>query len=319
MSDQPPGGTFTLEGRPAPGLYLVAWLLSGGGLALIFIAFQTAPPAAGVLLMGGLLMLLAGLSAGAGYQLVVRRRRPAEMYRGPSPLLLLAVWFVAVNVLGVLLVVGGLSDPRAPITFLAVGALQAALYFGVVWLFVVRSGAMSWRDMRLPPGSSTAGATTNVLVSAALMVPATFAALLLAAVVAGLLGTRAPEVVPAPQTGTEMLIVALVAALLLPIGEEIFFRGYALSAWLRDLGPKSALIRSTLFFAAIHVANVRVDTFDEGWRQAALVLAVIVPVGAVLGWLMVRRGLIGAITGHVTYNGILVGLLFLAQTLPPPA
>ena len=35
----PPGGrTFSLEGRRAPSLYLFAWLLSVGGLALLFVA-----------------------------------------------------------------------------------------------------------------------------------------------------------------------------------------------------------------------------------------------------------------------------------------
>jgi membrane protease YdiL (CAAX protease family) len=316
MTDAPSGGAFSLENRPAPGLYLVAWLLSGIGLGVIFIAFQTAPPVLGMLLLAGLALLLLGLTAAAGYQLVVRHARPADAYRGPSPLLLLAIWFVAVNLLGTVLVIAGLADTRQPPAFLAIALLQTGLYFGVVWLFVVRSGAMSWRDMRRPPGSASAGTLADAGFAAGVMLPTTVGALILAAGVAYLLGTRAPEVLPSPQTGIEIAIVALVGAVLIPIGEELFFRGYALTAWLRDLGPRSALIRSTLFFAAVHIANVRTDSFDAGWRQAALVMAVIVPVGAVLGWLMLRRGVVAPLVGHITYNGILIGVLVLALLLP---
>jgi membrane protease YdiL (CAAX protease family) len=312
------GGTFSLEGRPTPGLSLIAWLLSGLGLGVVIISFQTAPPFVGILLLAGLALLLLGLSAAAGYQLVVRRSRPAQMYRGPSPLLLLAIWFIAVNILGTVLIIAGLADTQDPFGFLAVGGLQVALYIGVVWLFVVRSGAMSWREMRLPPGNASSGALADAGYAAGVMLPTTMGALLLAVGVALLLGTQAPDVVPVPQTSLEIAVVALVAALIIPLGEEVFFRGYALSAWLRDLGPRSALIRSTVFFAAVHIANVRAVTFDEGWRQAALVLAVIVPVGGVLGWLMLRRGLVASVVGHVTYNGILVGLMVLAQFLPAP-
>jgi membrane protease YdiL (CAAX protease family) len=155
--------------------------------------------------------------------------------------------------------------------------------------------------------------------AAAVMVPTTLVALILGGIVAQLLGTRAPDVVPAPQTDVEILLVVLAAVLLVPLGEEIFFRGYALTAWLRDLGPRSALVRSTIFFAAIHIANVRADTFEDGLRQSLLVLAVVGPVGAVLGWLFLRRGLVAAVAGHVTYNGLLILLLLATQFLPAPS
>jgi len=127
--------------------------------------------------------------------------------------------------------------------------------------------------------------------------------------VATLLGVEAPQVLPPPETAADLLAVAIAAAVLAPIGEEFFFRAFALTAWLRDLGARSALIRSTAFFAVVHLLTITTTDFVTGLLQAILVLTVIVPVGFVLGWLYLRRGLVAAITGHFAYNGILLALL----------
>jgi membrane protease YdiL (CAAX protease family) len=124
--------------------------------------------------------------------------------------------------------------------------------------------------------------------------------------------------VPVPQTGPEILMAVVAAAILVPIGEEVFFRGYTMTAWLRDLGPRSALIRATVFFALIHVLNITTETFGEGLAQAILQIAVITPVGLALGWLYLRRGLIAAIAGHAAFNLLGVLILVLAQNLPAP-
>jgi membrane protease YdiL (CAAX protease family) len=129
---------------------------------------------------------------------------------------------------------------------------------------------------------------------------------------------EAPEVVPAPQTAIEILLIALGAGLLVPIGEEVFFRGYTLTAWWRDLGPRAALWRATVFFALVHIATLSAATFSEGLRQAILVLTVIGPVGYALGWLFMRRGLVASIAGHAAFNLFGVLVLVLAQNLPTP-
>ena len=144
----------------------------------------------------------------------------------------------------------------------------------------------------------------------------------LTALLALTLNSSPPDVVPQVRSGFDILLTALGAAFLVPIGEELLFRGYSLTAWLRDRGPRSALVRSTLFFAFAHVLGVTAATFDEGVRQAVLTVVVITPVGATLGWLFLRRGLIASIAGHATFNLISVLLIALAQNLPqvsPPA
>jgi membrane protease YdiL (CAAX protease family) len=127
--------------------------------------------------------------------------------------------------------------------------------------------------------------------------------------------------VPPVTGGTDILLVAIGAGLLVPIGEELFFRGYAITAWMADLGARSALLRSTIFFALVHILNIQVEPTPEGAitgvKQALLVLAVIGPIGFGLGWLFLRRGLIAAIAGHAAFNLFGVLVLVLADNLPP--
>lgn len=314
----PPGSSvFSLEGRPAPGLYLVAWLLSGLGLAVLFVGTNASPPIGGLLVLAGLLMLTVGLAAGAGYQLLARRSRPAGAYRGPSPVIVFGLFLALVNIVAVvvlLLGVGAVGDAlRTPGTFLWAVLLQTALYGLVVWLLVVRSGALRWREMLLPVRAGGLRLAGDAAFAAALMVPVTFSAAIGGYLVSQLLGAEPPNVVPPPQTAGEVAAVVVGAAILAPIGEELFFRGYALRAWWQDLGPRRALIWSTAFFALIHLINIESVTFDVGLRQAGVTLAVIVPVGLVLGWLYIERGLIAPIAAHITYNGIIVVL----QTVVP--
>jgi membrane protease YdiL (CAAX protease family) len=91
-----------------------------------------------------------------------------------------------------------------------------------------------------------------------------------------------------------------------------------MTAWLRDLGPRSALIRVTVFFALVHLLNITSATFEEGARQAILEIAVIGPIGFALALLYLRRGLIASIAGHAAFNLFGVLVLVLAQNLPSP-
>ena len=80
-------------------------------------------------------------------------------------------------------------------------------------------------------------------------------------------------------------MVALAAAIVAPIGEELFFRGFALTAWLRDLwGRAPASFGAPRSSPRIHILNITPTTsFAEGAGQAVLQSAVIFPVGLVLG------------------------------------
>jgi membrane protease YdiL (CAAX protease family) len=131
-------------------------------------------------------------------------------------------------------------------------------------------------------------------------------------------GVEAPRPFPSSGSVLEGLFVFLAAAVIVPLGEELFFRGFSLRAWQRDLGDRAALHRTSIFFALLHVANVTGTSFGEALGQVVLVLAVILPVGYALSWLCLRFGLVAAITGHMGYNSILLGLAYLASQLPQP-
>ncbi len=317
----PPGGSiFTLDGRRAPGLYVMAWLLTGVGLVLLlFIGPMASAEGARLLLItaGGVLTTL-GLATACGYQVLERGARPSDAYRGPSPVLVFLTYLMAFVVIGTVVFVSGVLDPEAPFGFLVVGTLQAIGYALLVWLVVVRTNALPWREMGwwTWQGDHVRDLLRAVGEAAAVMLPTTFVLVLAGGILALLLDVEAPGVVPTATSSLEALAILLGAAVIIPVGEELFFRGFALTAWLRDLGPRSALVRSSLFFALIHIANIDAESFAEGAAQALLQTAVILPVGFVLGWLFLRRGMTAAIAGHVTYNALLLFLSLLATSLP---
>jgi membrane protease YdiL (CAAX protease family) len=318
-SGPPGGGIFSLEGRRAPGLYLVSWLLSVAGLVLLFLIgpLASAEGARLLLVSAGAVILTLGLAAGCGYQVLERRVRDPDRYRGPSPLLVFLTYFMAFAVIGLVVSPDGKIDDLDPVVFLTLGSLQTLGYLVIVWLFVVRTGALPWRAMGWPawPDRNPRPVLRAVAEAVVVMVPVTFGLAILGGILARVLQVEAPDVLPTPGNPVEALAIAAAAALIMPIGEESFFRGFSLTAWWRDLGPRSALLRSSVFFAFVHAANIRND-FLQGFLQFVLQTAVILPVGLVLGWLFLRRGMAASITGHFTYNGLLLVLWLVAATLP---
>jgi membrane protease YdiL (CAAX protease family) len=309
----PPGGRiFSLDERRAPSLYLLAWLLSVGGLGLLLVAVLAANGfGRTVLFVIGALGLAAGLAFAAGSQIVERRDRRPDRYRGPAPLLAFGIVLAWSTLLSGLLVGTGILDPSTPIGFLGSLGAVAIAYVVVVWLFVVRSEALSWREMGWParrPGMLR-GVLRDAGISIAIMLPTTLGILVLGGLLASLLDVSSPDVLPTPDTSLEALAVALGAAVIAPLGEELFFRGFALTAWARDLGAQTAIVRSAVLFAIVHIANIQTSSFAEGASQALLQTLVILPVGLVLGLLFVRHGMVGAISAHVTYNTLLLVLL----------
>ena len=286
---------------------MLGWLLSVIGFLLLFVAVSAGPPLGGPLLMGSLLLLLAGLSSAAGYQILERATRPEPYFRGPSPLILFGIQFVLVNIISLVLVVFGVGGfSQTPVTIFIAAIVLLAGYVFVVLVFGFRSHALGLRDFRIPIPPTRGRLATDAGIGLGLGLLTALAIGLWGGVLALLLGTRPPELVPTMSTWLDVVLVASATCLLIPFGEELFFRGYNIPAWLDDLGPRSALLRSTTFFALVHIINILTPQSSagaiDGLKQAVIEVLVIAPVGLVLGWLFIRRGLLASFAAHAGFN-----------------
>jgi len=313
--DPPPGrpgsGTFTIEGRSAPALFVVGWLGTLLGLGAVVVAVLAGGSAAStVVLIVGLVVLSIGLIAGAGSQGIERRARARTAYLGPSPFLVFAtsipVSLLAAIALGVPLGLLGIALD-GPVGRLASVSAQAIVYVALIRLLVVDTGALTWAQMGLRRFDGAA--VTNLALGAALALPVIAATVPVVAILGQLFPVT--PVSPLPPAGEPVgFALNLVAgAIIAPIGEEILFRGFATTAWARDLGARRALVQGALFFAVVHVITITGGTAGEAIGLAVLGFAARVPVSLALGWLFLRRGSIWASIGlHAAFNGILIVL-----------
>jgi hypothetical protein len=254
-----------------------------------------------------------GLIAAAGSQAIERARRPELAYRGPSPVLAFLV-VVCLTFVALILVLAPLSamglDARSPIATTVNLVITTALYLGVIRLLVVGQGSLSWREM----GVVRPGATqvTDLLIGAVFAVPVLVVTIALGLVLSRFLAP-APPVLPEASDIGGILANLLTAAVLAPIGEELFFRGFATTAWARSSGATSAILRGALFFAVAHVVTLVDASFAEGAQRALYSFIALLPVSVALGWLFLsRRSLYASIGLHAAFNAIQVLLLVAA-------
>jgi membrane protease YdiL (CAAX protease family) len=201
---------------------------------------------------------------------------------------------------------------------LTLTALQNALFAGAA-LYVVL------RKYRLPPSSIglAGGAWVRRLVAAAIASAAALGGNVvgqnLTIFAAGLfVGSQAATDFVTQQTARTpvfrllrevrapadvTLLVALVA-FVVPIGEEIFFRGLAYGALRRALGRHTAVLASAVFFAAAHVQPVE--------------FLPILILGIILAYLYEYTGsLVPGMIAHAVNNLAALGLFYLTPLLAP--
>ena len=315
---RPGASTFTIEGRASPALFVIGWLASLLGLSIsvagvlggsLILAFFVGP---------GLLSL--GLIAACGNQAFERRAR-GMLYAGPSPFLVFGtivatsyfIGFVIGTVLD--LVVGGDAIVAPPVAQLVVGLITAVVFIGVVRLTVVGTGALTWSEMKIRRFDRRA--IDDLAIGAALAAPVIVVTVIVGAVLITVFGA-APES-PLPPTGTTsgLILQLIVGAIIAPVSEEIVFRGFAVTAWERTIGPERAVIRASLLFALAHVVGIQAGTLQEAAGLIVVGFASRLPVAWALGTLFVRRRSIWAPIGlHATFNGILLILAHIAITNP---
>ena len=311
--------TFTLEGRRAPALFVVGWIATLLGLALVTVGALGGPSSAVTLLS---VLGVAGLSLGlvmlAGSQTIERRAAGAD-YAGPSPVLIFLAVVATSRLLGFLV---GLplqlvadSIPIEVGDLLAV-LLQAFVFLGIVRLAVVGPGAVTWAEMRLD--RSRAVAVRALLAGAVWAGPVIVLTALVTIAAVQLAGATPPSPLPPTGTASGLVLHLLAGAVIAPVYEEILFRGFALTAWRRTLGDRGAIVMSSLLFVVAHVLFVGGDSFGEAAAMAFVAGVARVPVALALGWLYVRTGSLWAPIGlHATFNGVLILIGELAARSAP--
>jgi membrane protease YdiL (CAAX protease family) len=284
-----------------------------------------------------------GLIVSATAQSRQRRADGWQDYAGPSPFLVMAALLAIMT--GISLPLEGALATGGVDTNSTTGALLLILadlgaYLGLVHFLAVRPGALTWRDILrprhlapdpddwtsatpatafggavAPPAPSsrsriTGGSIGDILLALALLLPIVFASAIVNQALLLVLGLTSRDLVspvPTSSRGMDPWIAILAVAVIVPIGEEIFFRGFATNAWGRSLGRNSAILRAALFFAFVHIVNGSSTEAGLSLRMAVFDFGARVPVAIALTWLYFRRrSILASGTLHASYNGLIL-------------
>lgn len=99
------------------------------------------------------------------------------------------------------------------------------------------------------------------------------------------------------------------SALLVPIKEELCYRGLIFSKWSENSRPYMAVILTSLFFAFAHISSYSVSLpifMISGFPSLFLI-------GVFFGFLRVRFTLFHAIAAHILWNALHVGRIWAAS------
>lgn len=265
------------------------------------------PEARAILLALGILgavMLIGGLVYTLVRQLRRRRVLPPDRYRGPSIVLLLAFAILLATAAtlpftaDVNAIIVGEGEPTLAGAIVLITSTQVALLL-VTWAFVLRPRAIAFAmpllgTQRLKALRVGVGWGIVAWVGASVV---TYAIVLLLE----RLGLEPDQQAAERAIGfLEPWLVVVAVVIVAPIAEEVFFRGVAFNAWLRERGRRFAYIGSAALFAAIHVSLVS--------------LLPIFLLGLALGWVYRRtRSLVAPIAMHATFNAISIAIALLIR------
>ena len=253
----------------------------------------------------GAVVLMAGLTWLSVASIIRRRTLPADRYRGPSIFVLFAMIELGLPFLLVpplLAFTGGdfgaLSSPGALTVQLLITPVSFILLLGV---FVALPHAL--QGVRIWLGAASTRQAVIGLIAGVFVWSA-------AQVLAGVLVTILRMLGLNPEGQQEVTSIAgqlplpvavVTIAVLAPIAEELFFRGFVFNAWEREYGTRSALIGAALLFGLAHV---------PGGTPLAVVIVLLLGVllTAVYAW---TRNLATTIGIHAAFNLASVLALFL--------
>ncbi|MCA1553206.1 MAG: CPBP family intramembrane metalloprotease, partial [Chloroflexi bacterium] len=184
----------------------------------------------------------------------------------------------------------GLTIPASlrPILSGVIAIAFEALLFVPVWLMAVIRAHGSWASVGFRRFNTALGCTLPIL-----FVIAAYAISLVWGVVIRIMNWPMQESL-APRFGNDPLAIALGyigAAIVAPLAEETFFRGFVLGGLRKRFGLIGALLISATFFALLH-PPIYIFPIIFGW-------------GILLGLLFVQTGsLVPGILMHATLNSL---------------
>ncbi|MDQ2853520.1 MAG: CPBP family intramembrane metalloprotease [Chloroflexota bacterium] len=255
-----------------------------------------------LLALGGLLLIV-GLVINAVRALIVRAALPPKRYRGPAifVLLLLAVilgTIVSLGAAGTALALTN-GDPLSPGgTLLLLTSTQIGLAV-VAGGLVLAPGALA--GLRVTPPS---GLGRSILIGVGMAVPAWIGANVLAylaSLALEAIGVKPDNLIlDTFLNNADPTVIVVAFVLVAPVAEELFFRGVVYNAWLRERGPRAAVVGSAALFAAIHASLYSlVPIFVLGVALALVYRS--------------TRSLPASMAMHAGFNAISVGIALLAR------
>ena len=107
----------------------------------------------------------------------------------------------------------------------------------------------------------------------------------------------------------------LAGVIVAPFGEEILFRAFATTAWVRGLGVRRGVIQAALIFAFAHVLTISGSTAGEAFGLAVVGFGSRIPIAIALGCALraQRRTMWASFGLHATFNGILLVIAEIAS------
>jgi membrane protease YdiL (CAAX protease family) len=238
----------------------------------------------GLTLSGGLLSVTLGW--GNGWP---RRPLPYGSHRSVIAATLLAVVGSALAPLIALLATPEARTISVGVFLFATLTLDCALLV-LAYMQAVRPGRVTRRLLGLEGGRLVAGFGWGIVGAATLLALAAASGIVMQR-----LGIEQPQLealrpfrgLPTPQ----LLLIVAAGAIVAPIVEELFFRGYVFNAYLSQKGQHTAYVGSALIFAVVH-------------GEVALLIPIFL-MGLVLAFLYRRSGtLLAPMVAHMINNGL---------------
>ena len=188
----------------------------------------------------------------------------------------------------------------APATYVRYALVLTLAVYAVVGLMVVTQITPRVR-LRWSDGQPAVGVAIGLLIGGGL----SLTMLLLVSAVTGHLDPD-PRIVAEMSEGDGAHVVAavLISCLAAPLVEEVLFRGLLLESQ-RFRGTAAAVWLSAAAFAV--------------WHLNPLALRYYALLGALLGWLYVRRGLVCSMAAHLGFNGVLTVAALSVVLSPGPS